>query len=112
MVFAAVFIPIAMVPPLSGAPRQVNPFCTIIAAGLSGLAVLALLSRVYAKGNRGRRAVLLKRVGIGLSLAAAAIVIALISMAYGTFAAFGNVFFIAPAGLYVAGLLAIARALS
>ena len=75
------------------------------------LCAIAIWSRLSKISDRAGRVKVLKRLGLGVFIVAAAAGLSAISYFFGTFAAFGYHFYYLPSGIYLVGLGMIGTAM-
>ena len=75
------------------------------------LCALAIRSRLAPVDDGDERRAILKQLGLGVAVVTAAAAVSAICYFLGAFAAAGAQFYVVPGGLYVVGLVMIARAM-
>ncbi len=109
VIVAAIAIPVALIPPFSGADRQVNQICELVIAVAVILGALGILSKFLQVKSAELRKKTLIKVGIGLGIMVTGLLLTLLSSAFSS--SIGAGFFMAPTGVYLVGIVVIARAL-
>jgi Na+/melibiose symporter-like transporter len=89
----------------------VKVVCGTVVAITLLLCVLAIRSRLAPAEDAGERMAILKQLGLGVAVIAAAALVTVVSYFFGAFAAAGSQFYFIPVGLYVVGLVMVAKAM-
>lgn len=118
IICALAFLPIAaialvsvIVEPGQRGEHGVKVVCgSFIAVGLL-LCLLAIRSRLSPVSGADERASILKQIGLGVLVIAAAAGLTAISYFFGTFSALGSQWYLVPSGFYVIGLVMIGKAM-
>jgi Na+/melibiose symporter-like transporter len=108
---AGVALVSVVVEPGQSGSNGVKTVCGAVVAVTLLLCALAVRSRLARVEVPDERLAILKQLSLGVAVIAAAGALSAISYFFGAFAAAGSQFYFVPGGLYVVGLVMIARAM-